>query len=57
MRYVIALCLLLGVCAPLTTLANEINDALDCHNLVFETGGDVSWFVQTSNTANTAKQL
>ena len=37
--------------------ATEINNALDCHNLVFETGGNAPWFVQTSNTANTASAM
>ena len=37
--------------------SNEINDALDCHNLTFETGGNASWFVQTSNTASTASAM
>ena len=44
------------VCLLSTTVAQatEINDALDCYNLVFETGGNAPWFVQTSNTASTA---
>ena len=44
------------VCLIATAVAHAtgINDALDCHNLAFETGGNAPWFVQTSNTASTA---
>jgi uncharacterized repeat protein (TIGR02543 family) len=47
----------IGILTTFVAQAGAINDALDCHNLIFETGGDAPWFVQTSNTASSVSAV
>ena len=44
---------ILSVMVVVAGFAQTINDALDCHNLTFQTGGDADWFVQSNETAGT----
>lgn len=48
---------ILNVMVVVTGFAQTINEALDCHNLTFQTGGDADWFVQSNETAGTPSAM